>query len=304
MEQTDVQDVRVVLFGLGTVGAAVARTVMSREGLVCVAAVDVAESRVGRDLGEVAGLGVTTDVVVEGSAETLDELEADVVIFAPTGDAEEASANLELLLEQGLNVICVFPELAYPPDEDDDDELAASIDTLAREAEVTALALDPSDALLGTLPLSLTAHCSSIDRVVVRRRGGSSTAGRLSLADWARSLAGSLGWALDDLDEMEEDRGRAHRVSGSSNGREVLLVEVLAGTAAEATLDVQIEGTPSFSMTIAGGEDADQALATLAVNAVPAVLTGEPGLYTIADLPPVHCWTSLGLVPADEDDED
>ena len=51
-------------------------------------------------------------------------------------------------------------------------------------------------------------------------------------------------------------------------------------------------------MTLTGGASAEEALATLAVNAIPAVLTSDPGLYTLSDLPPVHCWTSLGLMPA------
>jgi hypothetical protein len=57
-----------------------------------------------------------------------------------------------------------------------------------------------------------------------------------------------------------------------------------------------------FSALIEGA-GADEALATLAVNAIPAVLTSDPGLYALADLPSVHYWTSLGLMPADEDDE-
>ena len=55
-------------------------------------------------------------------------------------------------------------------------------------------------------------------------------------------------------------------------------------------------------MTLTGGGSAEEALATLAVNAIPSVLTSDPGLYTLPDLPPVHCWTSLGLMPADEEE--
>ena len=48
MEQpTDVQDVRVVHFGLGSLGAAIARAVARREGLVSVAAIDPAPGPMG-----------------------------------------------------------------------------------------------------------------------------------------------------------------------------------------------------------------------------------------------------------------
>jgi hypothetical protein len=227
-------------------------------------------------------------------------------MYAPEGDIDGATTDLEVLLEVGLNVVAIVPELAYPPD--DDDDLAVSIDTLAREAEVTTLAIDPSDALLGTLPLSLTSVCDRVNRIVVRRHGASSSFGRLSLGDWARSLAIALGWSLDDLDEVEEDQaGRPrghHRIVGSVGGHEMLVVELLSAPVGDGPrLEVEIEGSPSLRMTVSGGSTAEQALATLAVNAIPPVLTSDPGLYTLPDLPPIHCWTSLGLMPADDEDE-
>jgi 4-hydroxy-tetrahydrodipicolinate reductase len=313
MEQpTDVQDVRVVHFGLGPLGAAIARVVAGREGLVSVAAYDPNPARAGRDLGEVAGLGAAGSILIDSSAESLPDIDADVVMFAPEGDLDATTTDLELLLESGLNVVTILPELAYPPD-DEDDDMAVSIDTLAREAEVTALALDPSDALFGTVALSMTSICSHVDRVVVRHRGASSGAGapgRLSLGDWSRSLSEALGWVLDDLDELEEEhggqpRGR-HRIVGSMDGREVLVVESAADPSATgSTVEIEIEGTPSLRLSTSADGDATEALATLAVNAIPAVLTNDPGLYALSDLPPVHYWTSLGLMPAsDEDDDD
>jgi 2,4-diaminopentanoate dehydrogenase len=310
MEQpTDVQDVRVVHFGLGPLGAAIAGIVAKRDGLTSVAAYDPAATRAGRDLAEVAGFSVPTEIVVESTAAGLRDVEADVVLFVPDGDLDAATTDLEIILESGLNVVAIVPELAYPPD-DDDDDLAVSLDTLAREAEVTVLALDPADALLGMLPLTLTGLCSQVDRLTVRRRGPGGTSGRLSLGDWARSLAEALGWALDDLDELEEEQGGLprghHRIVGSTDGREMLLVETIADAGVQTpTVEVEIEGTPSLRLTLTGGASGDEALATLAVNSVPAVLTSDPGLYALSDLPPVHYWTSLGLMPAgDEDDED
>jgi len=309
MEQpTDVQDVRVVHFGLGPLGAAIARTVATREGLTSVAAIDPVPGRDGRELADVAGLGSATGVVIEATSTRLRDIEADVVLYAPEGDLDAITTDLEILLEVGLNVVAILPDLAYPPD-DDDDDLAVSIDTLAREAEVTALALDPSDALLGTLPLSLTSVCARVDRIVVRRHGATGPIGRLSLGDWAQALANALGWALDDLDEYEEAQGGLprghHRIVGSIGGRETLVVETLpASNGVGSTLEVEIEGEPSLRMTLTGGASAEEALATLAVNAIPAVLTSDPGLYTLSDLPPVHCWTSLGLMPADDEELD
>jgi 4-hydroxy-tetrahydrodipicolinate reductase len=303
----DVQDVKVVHFGLGPLGVAIAREVARRDGLVSVAAVDPAETRAGRDLGDILGSG-STGISIDGDADVLNDIEADIVIYVPDGDPEAAVTDLEVCLEAGLNVVTVFPELAYPPDEDDDEEFAASIDTLASEAEVTALALDPSDALFGTIPLTVTSLASSVDQITVRRRAAPSPVGRLSLADWARMLAESLGWALDDLDERDDAIGvgpGSHRVVGSMGGVEVITVEVLSEPGrAEPQVEVEVMGSPSLRLTLDGGAPPDQAIAALLVNAIPRVLMSDPGLYTLPELPPVHSWTSLGLVPAEEMFED
>lgn len=303
---SEMQDVRVVHYGLGPLGVAIAREVARRVGLVSVAAVDESPDRQGRDLAAVAGLGEPTGVVVESSAVGLRDIEADVVLHVAGPDVEAATVELETCLELGLNVITLFSELAYPADEAED-ELAPSIDALAREAEVSALALGRSDALLGTLPLSLTALCSRVDRLTVRRRGRPADVGRVSLGDWAEALAAALGWPLDDVDEDEVGGppGGRHRFVGRVEGRETLVVELVADPdAAESLLEVDVDGEPPLSLTVRGGAPAEQAVATLAVNAIPAALTSEPGLYTLAEVPPVHAWTSLALVPADEEDDE
>ncbi|MDE3154455.1 MAG: dihydrodipicolinate reductase [Acidobacteriota bacterium] len=48
---------------------------------------------------------------------------------------------------------------------------------------------------------------------------------------------------------------------------------------------VEIEGTPSLSMKIAGGIHGDVATASMVVNAIPHVLGAAPGLHTMRDLP-------------------
>jgi 4-hydroxy-tetrahydrodipicolinate reductase len=304
----DVQDVKVIHFGLSQLGAAIAREVASRDGLISVAAIDPAETRAGRDLGDVIGAGASTGVVVDATPDLLRDIEADIVIYVPDAGPDAAVVDLEACLEAGLNVVTVFPELAYPPDEDDEEELAASIDTLASEADVTALALDPSDALFGLLPLTVTSLASSVDQIVVRRRAAPSALGRLSLADWARMLAEALGWALDDLDERDDGAGAVpgtHRVVGSMAGAEVITVEVVAEPGrTEPLLEIEVAGTPPLKLSLSGGAPPDRAIAALLVNAIPRVLMSEPGLYTLPELPPVHCWTSLGLVPADDFDDE
>ena len=48
--------IRVLMYGLGPIGAAVARQVASRKGFQIVGAVDIDRNKVGLDLGQVIGL--------------------------------------------------------------------------------------------------------------------------------------------------------------------------------------------------------------------------------------------------------
>ena len=48
--------IRVIQYGLGPIGSAMARHVLARPGLELVGAVDVDPSKAGRDAGEVIGL--------------------------------------------------------------------------------------------------------------------------------------------------------------------------------------------------------------------------------------------------------
>jgi len=48
---------------------------------------------------------------------------------------------------------------------------------------------------------------------------------------------------------------------------------------------VDIEGSPSLSMRIAGGIHGDLATASMVLNSIPKVLTAAPGLHTMRDLP-------------------
>ena len=73
--------IRVAHFGLGPIGAAVARQVAARKGYKIVGAVDIDPAKVGRDLGEVAAVGRTLKVKVSNDArKTIKSARPDVVV--------------------------------------------------------------------------------------------------------------------------------------------------------------------------------------------------------------------------------
>ena len=52
------EKVKVVLYGVGAVGSNIAKFLLEKEGVEIVGAIDVAEEKIGKDLGEVLGLSL------------------------------------------------------------------------------------------------------------------------------------------------------------------------------------------------------------------------------------------------------
>ena len=73
--------IRVLHAGLGPIGCAVLRVVTERAGLMVVGAVDIDPSKVGRDIGEIAGLGKLLRLKVRDDlGPALKALKPDVIV--------------------------------------------------------------------------------------------------------------------------------------------------------------------------------------------------------------------------------
>jgi 4-hydroxy-tetrahydrodipicolinate reductase len=73
---------------------------------------------------------------------------------------------------------------------------------------------------------------------------------------------------------------------GYRNGKPAIRLHLEAYLGAIESYDsVEIEGSPSLSMKIAGGIHGDIATASIVVNSIPKVLAAAPGLHTMRDLP-------------------
>src|SRR5437763_10868906 len=73
--------IKVLSFGLGPIGAAVAKQIAGRPGFKIVGAVDTDPAKVGRDVGDVAGFGKRAGVLVSADAvRALKKAKPDVVV--------------------------------------------------------------------------------------------------------------------------------------------------------------------------------------------------------------------------------
>jgi hypothetical protein len=161
--------IRVIQYGLGPIGSAVARHVVERAGLELVAGIDVAPGKIGQDVGQVIGLGRPLGLAVdEKLAQALARTGADVVLHTTNSYFDLFKAQIIEILQAGLDVVSTSEELSFPwsahPQE------AAEIDAVAQDAGVTVLGTGVNPGfLMDSLPLNLTAICQRVDRIEVTR---------------------------------------------------------------------------------------------------------------------------------------
>ena len=156
-------------FGLGPIGASVLKQVFGRPGFTVVGGIDVDPAKVGRDLGEVAGLSRRVGLTVSGdAAAALKTARPDVVVLCTSSSLTSVMPQIEAILRSKTPIVSTTEELAYPSRTHARE--ARTIHAWATKAKVAVLGtgVNPGYAM-DTLPIALTAVCTRVDRIVVNR---------------------------------------------------------------------------------------------------------------------------------------
>ena len=162
-------NIRVMHFGLGPIGAAILKQISTRSGFKVVGGVDVDPAKIGRDLGDVAGLSSRLGIKVSSdAARTLKSSKPDIVVLCTSSSLKKVLPQIEMILKSKTPIVSTTEELAYPgythirP--------ARQIHAWAKKAKVAVLSTGVNPGfVMDALPIALTAVCARVDRVVVNR---------------------------------------------------------------------------------------------------------------------------------------
>jgi hypothetical protein len=222
--------IKVLHIGLGPIGAGIVRQVANRKGLTIVGAVDIDSAKVGRDVGEVAGMSRPLRVkVTDDIARTIKAVRPDVAVLCTSSSLKKVLAEFETVLKLKVPIVSTTEELAYPVKSNR--AVAKKIDALAKRARVAVLGTGVNPGFtMDALPIALTGVCEVVTAVEVDRvqdasirrlpfqqkigagltreqfmdkvKGG--TVRHVGLAESITMIADAMGWKLDRVtDEIE-----------------------------------------------------------------------------------------------------
>ena len=161
--------IRVLLVGLGPIGASVALQVVARKGFTLVGAVDIDPQKIGRDAGDVIGAArplrvkVTSDI-----GQTIKAAKPDVAVLCTSSSLKSVVGQFEEVLKLRVPIVTTTEEAAYPSRSNR--RLAARLDAAARKAKVAVLGTGVNPGFtMDALPIALTAVCERVTSIEVLR---------------------------------------------------------------------------------------------------------------------------------------
>ena len=159
------ENVRIVLYGVGAMGTRIARLLLKKKGIEIVGVIDVDEEKVGKDVGEVLDTNKHLGIKVSDNPDNvLSMANADVVIHSTTSFLKQTYPQIMVAIKHGANVVSTCEELSYPYATEP--ELARELDRMAREHNVSILGTGINPGfLMDTLVLTLTTLCQEIEQI-------------------------------------------------------------------------------------------------------------------------------------------
>lgn len=319
----NMKPISVAQYGIGPIGAEIARLLLMKPWVKLVAAVDIDPHKIGKDLGIVIGLGREVGLTVTSELQG----KPDVVCHSTGSRLCDVAGQLESLLERGCHVVSTCEELSFPLDR----EIRERLQLIARKANVAILGTGVNPGfVMDKLPLTLTSVCQDVKSVEIIRIQNASTrreplqrkvgagmtvdefraaveAGKIKHMGLRESLmlvGNGLGVEFDSVsDEKIEaivaDReittqylkvapgqvaGVHQTIRGKGRIDVSLELRMYVGAEAVAADRVIVRGVPDVEMTIKDGVHGDRATAAMVVNSIPRIAQARAGVLNMDDI--------------------
>ena len=158
--------IKAIVYGVGAMNS-VATRLMLEKGVDIVGALARSPAKVGHDLGEVAGLGFETGVVIDDDPErVLSTRQADIAVVAVASYMADMYEHLRLCAEHAVNAVTIAEELLYPWNTSP--TAAAELDRVARRNGVTITGTGHQDVYWVGLVSTVLATAHRIETVTGR----------------------------------------------------------------------------------------------------------------------------------------
>jgi hypothetical protein len=158
-------EIGILLYGVGAVGSLIAKHLLQKHGIKIVGAIDIAEDKVGKDLGEILGLKRRLGVKVSDDVDSVVlKVKADIAVHATSSFFKSTYPQIASIVKHGVNVVSTCEELSYPGFTEP--KLAMKLDSVAKKHNVTVLGTGVNPGfLMDTLVITLTAVCQKIEKI-------------------------------------------------------------------------------------------------------------------------------------------
>ncbi|MCT4621475.1 MAG: 2,4-diaminopentanoate dehydrogenase [Marinisporobacter sp.] len=219
------ENVKVIIWGLGAMGGGMAEMLLKKKGVEIVGVVGRGK-KLGTSMYDYLSVerGDRPDIKLGAYDEVITEKAADVVLLCTDSFTKNAFEKIKFCLEKKINVVSSAEEMAYPQAQEP--ELAKEMDKIAKENGVTVLGTGINPGLMmDLLVVALTGACEEVDHVTARRVNSLSPfgpavmeeqgigitvdtfnkgveegtlAGHVGFAESVRMISDAIGWKLSD----------------------------------------------------------------------------------------------------------
>jgi 2,4-diaminopentanoate dehydrogenase len=160
--------IRVALIGTGNCGSLALKQLVSDPRFDLTGVWVFSDAKVGKDAGELAGLGVTTGVAATNDLDAIIAAKPDCIVYCAMGDTRlpDAMADVRKILAAGIDVVGSGLGVLQYPWQVIPGKYIQRIEDAAREGDSTVFmtGVDPGFAT-DLLPFALAGTCQSIEQV-------------------------------------------------------------------------------------------------------------------------------------------